>query len=99
MRTNDTCSALRGRYLRSASLGALALFAAERASAAETSSTQVEEVVVTAQHKAEKIQDVPISIQAFTSEALKDLGVKSTADLGQFTPNASIITPSGAGNQ
>jgi len=74
--------------------GAHAQTLGERESAA-----QIEEVVVTAQHRAENLQDVPIAIQAFSGQAMRELGVKSTADLGQFTPNVSIITPSGAGNQ
>jgi iron complex outermembrane receptor protein len=83
--------------LISSTTGVVLLAAAGQAWAADPN--QIEEVVVTAQHRSENLQDVPITIQAFTGEAMQDLGVKSTADLGQFTPNVSIITPSGAGNQ
>ena len=58
-----------------------------------------DDIVVTAQHRSENIQNVPISIQAFTEEKLQDLGIKSTSDIGQFTPNVSISLPTGAGNQ
>lgn len=57
------------------------------------------DIVVTAQHRSESIQKVPISIQAFTEENLKNLGIRSTSDIGQFTPNVSISLPAGAGNQ
>lgn len=57
------------------------------------------DIVVTAQHRNERLQDVPISIQALSSDALKDLGVKSTADISQFTPNVVINSPAGAGVQ
>ena len=60
---------------------------------------QVQEVVVTAQHRSENVQTVPITIQAFSADTLRDLGVKTTSDLSQFTPNVSIALPAGAGNQ
>lgn len=89
---------MRGRLI-SSTAGVVLLAAAGQAWAADPDANQIEEVVVTAQHRSENLQEVPITIQAFSGEALQDLGVKSTADLGQFTPNVSIITPSGAGNQ
>jgi len=57
------------------------------------------EVVVTAQRRSEDIQKVPISIQAFSARQMQDLGVKSSVDLGQITPNVDIALPAGAGNQ
>jgi iron complex outermembrane receptor protein len=82
------------------SAGALLLVGGQ-AFGAETgpASVQLDELVVTAQHRSENIQDVPISIQAFTAEKIKSLGVKTTSDLAQFTPNVSIALPAGAGNQ
>ncbi|WP_068876441.1 TonB-dependent receptor, partial [Phenylobacterium sp. CCH9-H3] len=92
--TNGTCR----RGLGAVSIVAL-LAAAGPALAGQAEAIQVEELVVTAQHRSENIQDVPISIQAFSAEKLQDLGVKTTADLAQFTPNVSIALPAGAGNQ
>ncbi len=60
---------------------------------------QVEEVVVTAQRRSENIQNVPVSVQAVTSKQLQALGIKQTEDLGQITPNLTIASPEGAGNQ
>lgn len=57
------------------------------------------EIVVTAQRRSESIRDVPITIQAFTGDTLKELGVRNTNDIGQFTPNVTVISPAGAGNQ
>lgn len=57
------------------------------------------EIVVTAQRRSESIRDVPITIQAFTGDTLKELGVRNTNDIGQFTPNVTITSPAGAGNQ
>jgi len=90
----------RGRWLSAVSAGALLAAGGAAQSAAQTpSSVQLDELVVTAQRRSENIQDVPITIQAFSAEKLRDLGVKSTADIAQFTPNVSIALPAGAGNQ
>src|SRR5580704_135847 len=52
-------------------------------------STGIEEVVVTAQRRSENAQDVPIAIQAFTGETLKQLNVTSFDDLIRYLPNVS----------
>lgn len=49
----------------------------------------LEEVIVTAQKKSEQINDVPISISAFSGDALEQLGVKDTTDLGNLVPGFS----------
>jgi len=59
----------------------------------------IETVVVTAEKRSEDIQAVPISIQAFTSKQITDLGIKSSTDLSQFTPNLDIALVAGNGNQ
>jgi len=46
----------------------------------------VEEIVVTAQKREENLQDVPITINAFSGEKLDAFGVESTADLQKITP-------------
>ncbi|MEW5249847.1 TonB-dependent receptor [Microbulbifer sp. 2201CG32-9] len=51
---------------------------------------EIEEVVVTAQKRAENLQDVPIAISAFTGENLNDLGVENLTDLGKFTPGVEM---------
>ena len=59
----------------------------------------LQEIVVTAQRRAEGVQEVPISIQAFSSTQLQQMGVKNSVDLAQFTPNVDMALPSGVGNQ
>ncbi|MDR3513035.1 MAG: TonB-dependent receptor [Caulobacteraceae bacterium] len=87
--------------LAGTALGALAGLAAPTLAmaAAPADSSQVQEIIVTAQRRSENIQQVPVSIQAFTAKAITDLGIKSSADLGQLTPNVDIAMPAGAGNQ
>ncbi|MCX2982585.1 TonB-dependent receptor [Halieaceae bacterium IMCC14734] len=50
----------------------------------------LEEVVVTAQKREEGLQDVPIAVQAFTSESLDRLTAQDIGDLDAFTPNVEI---------
>ncbi|HXO01878.1 MAG TPA: TonB-dependent receptor, partial [Stellaceae bacterium] len=85
----------------SAALLAMAQAArADTATAADAAtSSSVGEVVVTAQRRSQNIQDVPESVQAVGGKDLIAAGIKSTQDLGQITPNVTIISPIGAGNQ
>ncbi len=62
-------------------------------------SIELQEIVVTAQHRSENVQDVPITIQALGGHALENLGVQTTEDLGNVTTNVTISLPQGAGNQ
>lgn len=48
---------------------------------AESNSGQIEDIIVTAQKRAEKAQDVPISLQSFSASTLRQTGVESTEDL------------------
>jgi iron complex outermembrane receptor protein len=47
----------------------------------------VEEIVVTARKRAESIQDVPLSVSAFSAEDLVDAGFDDLASVARFTPN------------
>jgi outer membrane receptor protein involved in Fe transport len=58
---------------------------------------QLEEIIVTAQKRAENMQDVPISIQALDTEALEQLNVKNFKDYVQMLPSVSIQPSLGAG--
>lgn len=50
----------------------------------------VEELVVTAQKRAENIQDVPISMTALTSQFIEDSGLTSILNMSQYVPNVQI---------
>lgn len=50
----------------------------------------LEEVVVTAQKRSENAQDVPISIQAFSGDALDARGVDDPTDLQRITPGLTV---------
>lgn len=51
----------------------------------------IEEVVVTAEKRAELVQDVPITMQAFTGEQLQNFGVNSVNDVVKLAPNLNIV--------
>ena len=77
----------------SASLGTYAAVAdAADTSEAETSSDSIQEIVVTAQRRSESIQDVPISIQALTSQTLQQLNISTFDDYIRFLPNVTTAS-------
>ena len=47
----------------------------------------IEEIVVTARKKEESLQEVPISISAFSGEQMRERGIKDNYDVASFTPN------------
>ena len=55
------------------------------------------EIVVTAQKRAQGINDVPIAISAFTGTTLADKGVKSLESLSTVTPGLTISNTSAGG--
>src|SRR6202166_2680766 len=55
-------------------------------------SDQIQTIVVTAQRRSESIQDVPISIQAFTGQALRELNVTTFDDYVKYLPNVSAAS-------
>ena len=79
--------------------GGAAMYAAPvQAAAAATSDTTLEEVVVTARKRTENLQDVPISIDVFTSKDLQNLGISQFEDYATKTPSISFVS-AGPGTQ
>lgn len=56
----------------------------------ERNSPVLDEIIVTAQKREQSLQEVPISIKAFSSEAIEALGAESVGDLDTFTPGLSV---------
>jgi iron complex outermembrane recepter protein len=50
----------------------------------------IPDITVTAQKRAENVQDVPIAISAFTAEALSERAVTSVASLSAIAPNVTL---------
>jgi iron complex outermembrane recepter protein len=75
------------------SLTALAVANAAPAVAQTADTTDqggIQDIVVTAQKRAENVQDVPIAISAFTSEALTERSVGDVSALSGITPNVTL---------
>ncbi len=64
---------------------------------ASTSGNELGEIVVTAQHRSEKLQDVPISMSVVTGATLENFGEKSINDYAAGMPNVAISSGAGAG--
>jgi len=58
----------------------------------------LEEVVVTARKRTESLQDVPISIDVFTSKDLKNLAISKFEDYATMTPSINFVS-AGPGTQ
>jgi iron complex outermembrane recepter protein len=69
--------------------GAGALQAATPADTGDANSDVIQEITVTAQRRNENMQDVPISIQALTSETLTQLNVQTFEDFVKYLPNVT----------
>ncbi len=57
---------------------------------AQPQALQLEEIVVTARKTEENLQDVPISITAFTAESIEQAGIESVVDVASQTPGFSF---------
>ena len=58
---------------------------------------EIEEVVVTATKKAESIQDVAISIEAFTADQLSTEQIYDMTDLAEVVPGLNVSKGVGSG--
>ena len=55
-----------------------------------TNAAQLEEIIVTAQKRAESLQDVPVSLVAISGAKIEEAGMHSFAELSQYVPNLNI---------
>jgi iron complex outermembrane recepter protein len=70
-------------------LGALSILSST-ASAAEDDESLLDEIVVTARYREERLQQTPIAITAITSEELQQRSFTNAYEVGYVTPNASL---------
>src|SRR5690606_27063996 len=64
---------------------------------AQSQTLTIEEVVVTARHRSESLQDVPIAVTAFSGDELKLRGAADITEIAQATPSVTL-EPSRATN-
>ncbi|NQV65175.1 MAG: TonB-dependent receptor, partial [SAR86 cluster bacterium] len=73
-------------------LGAVTAFSA-------VAETALEEIVVTAQRREQSLQEVPVSVTAFTGDAIERRNIKGAADYLAMTPNVSFTEDGQAGSR
>ncbi|MET0657126.1 MAG: TonB-dependent receptor [Steroidobacteraceae bacterium] len=87
---------MRSKVFLAANIAVLGFTAASSGQAqtteAEQSSSGLEEIVVTAQRRAESLQTVPIAITAVTAAELSKQGISSTTDIASVTPGLTMTT-------
>ena len=60
----------------------------------EAEARVLEEVIITAQKREQTLQEVPVTVSAFSGDFIADNGVKDIRDIAGLTPNLSIKTRS-----
>ena len=52
---------------------------------------EIEEILVTARKRGESLQDVPVTVSAFTEDQLNDIGLESMRDYAKLVPNFFLV--------
>lgn len=88
----DRCgpSRMLGSVLTVLFLGGVATEGSAQQPAEPAAAAAVEEIIVTAQRRAERMQDIPISVAAFDSRALEARGVTNLREVTAYTPNVEL---------
>ncbi|MFT5482243.1 MAG: iron complex outermembrane receptor protein [Halieaceae bacterium] len=58
----------------------------------------LEEIVVTAQKRAQSLQDVPIAVSAISGEKIVEAGIQGMEDLSSYVPNFNLFIQPGGGS-
>ena len=72
--------------------------AAQETAPADTAADMGDAIVVTAQKRAENIQDVPISIAAVSGETMESANILTVMDLGRVATNFQTVRSSNTGS-
>jgi len=84
-------------YSGAASLAVMAQAPACAQESAETGAGPMEDIVVTARRREERLQDVPVAVTAIGGEALEQRAIRETEDLRYAVPSLQVApTPFGA---
>ena len=68
------------------------------ATPAAESAGKTEEVVITARKREESNQDVPISVNVFSEQAIQSAGIEKPGDFISLVPNMTLVQTQNAGN-
>jgi iron complex outermembrane receptor protein len=80
--------------VRAAALAAIAVATVVVPLAARADTT-LDEIVVTAERRSERLQDVPVAVTALSASDLTDRGVRQAADIAASVPNLLLNLPYG----
>lgn len=80
------------KKISAAVFAAVASSQGHQAAAQSGDALGLEEVVVTAQRRSENIQNVPITVQALTTETLENLKVSTIDEFVKFLPNVQVAS-------
>src|SRR5450631_3239235 len=86
-------SILRGRWIT-----ALTTLIAVIVAAPAPAQSELTEIVVTARKRAESLQNVPVTIDAFTEQTIKSAGIESPRDFVAMVPNMTLVEVQNVGN-
>ncbi len=85
------------RFSRASLVGA-AVLAALSGGKALAQEAQLEEIVVTARQRAERIEDVPATVQAFTAQEIQAAGIERPQDFIALTPGVAQVQTAEVGD-
>ena len=89
---------MRVRAMTHAAIAALAVGVSGTAFAQDAAASQRgldDEIVVTAQKREQNLQDVGVSVTAFSGKMMADLGFRNSTDLIAQTPGLQLVSPNG----
>lgn len=95
---NDRQEALSQTLLSRATIAMIALCTpahAQGTSSAEPLAAALEEIVVTAERRAENLQQAPLAVSAFSTARLEAIGAKDFTAISDFVPNVNLMPVSG----
>lgn len=84
-----------GQFARRAVPACVMAMLASVAQAQSVPEPKVDEVLVTAQKRTQRLQDVPIAISALSGSQLESRNIGSVADLGSISPNLTVSSTPG----
>ncbi|MDB4000949.1 TonB-dependent receptor [bacterium] len=74
--------------------GGMATASAENQAEQEAQQSRIDEVIVTAQKREQRLLDVPISISVVSDKDMKLLGIDNITDLSYYVPNLTVTEDS-----
>lgn len=86
---HNTAAAQTGEPIEADDQAAVEQDAAETAEPVRAPRPQLDEILVTAQRRVQDVRDVPIAMNVFGADALKNAGITDTDSLMKFLPNVT----------